>query len=108
VFDVNWQSDPIVKRVIAIAGDHVEINNDGFVYVNGERLNEGYIQGKTYSSDGVTPLDVIVPEGHVFCLGDNREHSHDSRYGDIGAVSLEAVRGKCILVVGKDGKLRTL
>jgi signal peptidase I len=108
VFDVNWQSDPIVKRVIAIAGDHVEINNDGFVYVNGERLNEGYIQGKTYSSDGVTPLDVVVPEGHVFCLGDNREHSHDSRYGDIGAVSLEAVRGKCILVVGKDGKLRTL
>lgn len=107
VFDVTWQSDPIVKRVIAVAGDHVEINNDGYVYVNGQRLAEDYIQGKTYTFDGVTPLDMVVPEGHVFCLGDNREHSHDSRYADIGAVSLDNVRGKCILVADKDGKLRT-
>lgn len=108
VFDVTWQSDPIVKRVIAVAGDHVVINNDGNVYVNDLPLTEDYIQGKTYSFDGVTTLDMIVPEGHVFCLGDNREHSHDSRYSDIGAVSLDMVRGKCILVVDKNGKLRTI
>lgn len=107
VFDVSWQSDPIVKRVIGVAGDVVEIKNDGFVYVNGVALEEDYIQGKTYTVDGVTPLNITVPEGHIFCLGDNREHSHDSRYSDIGTVSLDLVRGKCILIVDRDGGLRT-
>ncbi len=107
VFDVSWQSDPIVKRVIAVAGDTVEIKNDGFVYLNGQLLEEDYIQGKTYTADGVTPLTVTVPEGYIFCLGDNREHSHDSRFEDIGVVSLDDVRGKCFLIVDRDGGLNT-
>ena len=96
-----------MKRVIGVAGDVVEIKNDGLVYVNGVALEEDYIQGKTYTVDGVTPLKITVPEGHIFCLGDNREHSHDSRYGDIGTVSLDLVRGKCILIVDRDGGLKT-
>jgi signal peptidase I len=107
VFDVSWQSDPIVKRVIGVAGDTIEIKNDGAVYVNGVALEEDYIQGKTYTADGMTPLKLTVPEGHIFCLGDNREHSHDSRYSDIGTVSLDLVRGKCILIVDRDGGLKT-
>ena len=107
VFDVSWQSDPIVKRVIGVAGDTIEIKNDGLVYVNGVALEEDYIQGKTYTVDGVTPLKITVPEGHIFCLGDNREHSHDSRYSDIGTVSLDLVRGKCIFIVDRDGGLKT-
>ena len=106
VFDVNWQNDPLVKRVIAVAGDTVEINNDGKVYVNGSALEEDYIQGVTYTYDRATPLKITVPEGKVFCLGDNRENSHDSRHGDIGPVSLDSVRGKCILIVQSSGGLR--
>lgn len=107
VFDVTWQKDPIVKRVIGVAGDKIDITVDGEIYLNGVKLEEDYIQGKTYPADGVTPLSVTVPEGHIFCLGDNREHSHDSRYSDIGMVSLDLVRGKCFLIVGADGGLRT-
>ncbi len=107
VFDVSWQNDPIVKRVIGVAGDTVEITNDGYVYLNGQRLEEDYIQGNTFTADDTTPLKVTVPEGYVFCLGDNREHSHDSRYGDIGVVSLDSVRGKCFLIITNDGNLET-
>ena len=107
VFDVDWQSDPLVKRVIAVAGDTVLINNDGKVYVNGVALEEDYIQGTTYTTNGEAELSITVPEGHIFCLGDNRENSHDSRSADIGAIPLENVRGKCFLIINPQGKMRT-
>ncbi|MBO7151917.1 MAG: signal peptidase I, partial [Clostridia bacterium] len=107
VFDVDWQSDPLVKRVIAVAGDTVLINNDGKVYVNGVPLEEDYIQGITYTTNGEAELSITVPEGHIFCLGDNRENSHDSRSADIGAIPLENVRGKCFLIINPQGKMRT-
>ena len=107
VFDVDWQSDPLVKRVIAVAGDTVLINNDGKVYVNGVALEEDYIQGITYTTNGEAELSITVPEGHIFCLGDNRENSHDSRSADIGAIPLENVRGKCFLIINPQGKMRT-
>ena len=107
VFDVDWQSDPLVKRVIAVAGDTVLINNDGKVYVNGVALEEDYIQGITYTTNGEVELSITVPEGHIFCLGDNRENSHDSRSADIGAIPLENVRGKCFLIINPQGKMRT-
>ena len=104
VFDVDFQSDPLVKRVIAIGGDTVEINNDGNVYVNGVALEEDYIEGKTYAIDST--ISITVPEGHVFCLGDHRMNSHDSRFDDIGTVPLENIRGKCFLIAGADWSLR--
>ena len=107
VFDVDWQSDPLVKRVIAVAGDTLLINNDGKVYVNGDALEEDYIQGITYTTNGEAELSITVPEGHIFCLGDNRENSHDSRSADIGAIPLENVRGKCFLIINPQGKMRT-
>ncbi|MBR5173635.1 MAG: signal peptidase I [Clostridia bacterium] len=107
VFDVDWQSDPLVKRVIAVAGDTVLINNDGKVYVNGVALEEDYIQGITYTTNGEAELSITVPEGHIFCLGDNRENSHDSRSADIGAIPFENVRGKCFLIINPQGKIRT-
>lgn len=104
VFDVKDKIDPLVKRVIAVAGDTVEIR-DGAVFLNGERLNESYTQGLTYSLNGEA-FSMTVPTDCVFCLGDNRENSHDSRSNDIGAVPLSSIRGKCILILDNDGGIR--
>lgn len=77
-----------IKRVIAIPGDHLEIYG-GDVYINGELQNEEYIK-----SGAVTEgyIDLVIPEGQVFVMGDNRENSSDSRY--FGTVSIEEVTGE--------------
>ena len=92
----------LVKRVIAIGGDHVQIK-DNAVYLNGQLLVEKYINDQEpvlYEQD----LDFYVEEGKMFCMGDNRNHSSDCRV--FGQVSLDTVVGKCFLIKGLDGKLR--
>ena len=111
VFDIDLENPSsgkksnhtLVKRTIAVAGDTVEINNDGKVYVNGQCLEEDYIKGSTYSFDFTTPVNITVPEGYVFVMGDNRENSRDSR--EFGVVPVTSIRGKCILIVATNGKL---
>ena len=82
--------DSIIKRIIGVAGDKVEIKN-GFVYLNDEKLNEVYIK-----KQGVTRPEgiYIVPEGHVFVLGDNRTNSSDSR--NYGFFSCDKILGEAI------------
>lgn len=106
VFDKHGEKN-LVKRVIAVAGDTVTIKN-GKVYLNGEELVENYTIGSTYAYGGPsyddTEITIVVESGHVYCLGDNRENSLDSR--SIGTISLDDVIGKCILIANADGKLR--
>lgn len=80
-----------IKRVIALPGEHVQIKND-YVYINGERLQENYIQEGVITDiqNGIYD-DFIVPENTVFVLGDNRQHSKDSRM--IGCIPLEKIEG---------------
>lgn len=79
-----------IKRVIGVAGDHIKIEN-GKVYLNGKELQENYVaEGAMTISDRYT--DIIVPEGYVFVMGDNREHSTDSRA--FGCIPLEKVESK--------------
>lgn len=80
-----------IKRVIALPGEHIQIKND-YVYINGERLQEDYIQEGviTDMQNGIYD-DFIVPENTVFVLGDNRQHSKDSRM--IGCIPLEKIEG---------------
>lgn len=68
-----------IKRVIALPGEHVKIQ-DGKVYINGEEFKEEYLSNtvKTEAEGGLV-LDFVVPEGTVFAMGDNREESHDCR-----------------------------
>ena len=82
----------LVKRVIGLAGDRIEIKN-GSVYVNGEALKEEYTKdGRT---DG-TMSEVTVPEGHLFVLGDNRQNSTDSRSKSVEFVSVDRIKGKVV------------
>lgn len=79
-----------IKRVIGVAGDHIKIE-DGKVYRNGELLDEPYLQ-EGISTYGKTYSDIIVPEGTVFAMGDNREHSTDCR--DFGCIPLEKIESR--------------
>ena len=91
VLEINKIS--YIKRVIGIAGDRVQIK-DGKVYVNGEELKEEYLPEGT-TTKTVYYNDVIVPEGCVYVMGDNRDQSMDSR--TFGCIPLEKVEGKVIL-----------
>lgn len=80
-----------VKRVIGLSGDTIDIK-DGNVYVNGEELNEPYIKGYTDTRELKYPL--VVPEGQLFVLGDNRGYSLDSR--NFGCIDKDMIEGKVV------------
>jgi len=93
---------PIVKRVIATGGQTVEINyNLGIVMVDGEVLHEPYINEPMEWPDSQweTIDSVTVPEGHIFVMGDNRNHSSDSRDERLGVVDERYVLGRALWVV---------
>lgn len=90
----------LVKRVIGIPGDIVDIK-DGYVYVNGNRLEEPYAKGTT--SSGKIKFPVKVGENKLFVLGDNRLVSRDSRA--FGLVDLKQVEGKAVYRVYPFNKL---
>ena len=90
---------PIVKRVIAVGGDTVDINfATGDVMVNGEVLNEPYLNEPTYTAEG-TEFPLTVPEGQLFLMGDNRNGSSDSRDPRIGLVDERYVIGHVLGVI---------
>lgn len=93
----RYVEEPLVKRVIAVGGDRLQIDDEtGEVRINGEVIDEPYIQGITHSL-GFGPLEQTVPEGCVFVMGDNRQRSKDSRYMDeVGFVDEEDLIGKAI------------
>jgi signal peptidase I len=82
----NRHSDPLIKRVVGLPGETIEIR-DGHVYINGQMLNEPYLEQLTY---GDTGPHVIAP-GYMFVLGDNRGASNDSR--SFGEVTISSIVG---------------
>jgi signal peptidase I len=107
VFHVPDEGRDFIKRVIAVAGDTVKVEGDK-VLVNGEPVNETYIQeaiDKAHAEDRLynntdfpnsfVP-EGVVPEGHVFVMGDNRSNSTDSRM--IGYVPLGDIIGRADLI----------
>ena len=87
--------EPIIKRVIATEGQTVTIKN-GVVMVDGEVLEEDYLDDHVTTLTA-EPMHVQVEPGHVFCLGDNRGVSKDSRSAEIGQVDCREIIGKAIL-----------
>lgn len=88
----NGQNKLLVKRIIGLPGDTISISG-GIVYLNGVALEE------SYTKDGYTQTEmseITVPENSLFCMGDNRQNSADSRDSRIGCVPLSDVKGKVV------------
>ena len=88
----------LIKRVIASAGDWVDIDRDGNVSVNGLWLEEPYIQEKALGECNIE-LPYQVPDGKVFVMGDDRAVSLDSRTTAVGPISKEQVLGQVVFRV---------
>ena len=89
----SWNNKILIKRVIGIPGDWIEIDTDGTVYLNGEKLDEPYAQQIAFGEcDLEFPFQ--VPQEQYFVLGDMRESSIDSRNTLVGCVENEQIIGK--------------
>lgn len=95
-FDVvvlKYNNDKLVKRVIGLPGDRVEYKHDT-LYINGEEIEESFIDEKTENFSLKELGYNVIPEGYYFVVGDNRNNSLDSRY--IGLIKKDDIEGKVI------------
>lgn len=91
----NKLNKTLIKRVVATEGQEVNIDfENGTVTVDGVKLEEDYINALTTRNDGAFTYPVTVPEGCLFVMGDNRNHSTDSRNPEVGFLSADDVLGK--------------
>lgn len=95
----SFREEPIVKRIIAVEGQTIDIDfESGIVYVDGEPLDEPYVNELTYEPEDFESYErpLVIPEGCVFVMGDNRNNSTDSRRETIGCVDTRNILGKVI------------
>lgn len=103
---VDYIEPTLVKRVIALGGQTVDIDFEkGVVYVDGEALEDAYVNELTYVQEDFTG-PVTVPEGYVFVMGDNRNHSTDSRDARVGYIRDDYILGRALVRVAPLGKFK--
>ena len=89
---VNGGQEDLIKRIVALPGDEIEVGN-GVLLMNGEEQREPYLNGEMSFADSYGPTE--VPEGHVFVMGDNRANSADSRV--FGPLPIENIEGEAFM-----------
>ena len=84
----------LIKRIIAVGGETLDINfDDGTVTIDGTVLDEPYINNLTLNDEGAFSYPITIPDGYYFVMGDNRNHSSDSRHVTLGPVDSRYVIG---------------
>lgn len=94
VDEATGKQKKLIKRVIGLPGDKIEIVN-GYVYINDTLLEETYLDGVFTDGD----VNMVVPAGEYYVMGDNRPHSGDSRSSLVGTVSIDDMVGKLLIRV---------
>lgn len=94
----TWFNAPLIKRVIATGGQVIDIDEEtDTVTVDGKVLDEPYIREDFINDAGIHDYPFTVPEGHLFCMGDNRNGSTDSRFAEVGVIDEREILGKAVV-----------
>lgn len=100
---IKWENKLLLRRVIGVPGDRINIDKDGNVFVNEFLLDEPYATAKCLGECDMT-FPYEVPEGEFFVLGDNRETAIDSRSSAVGCVEEERLLGRVLFKVWSLGE----
>jgi len=105
VFHSNELGEDLIKRLIVLPNDKVEIREDGSLYINEKEVDESYV----VNPGGKVGINFKVPEDSYFFMGDNRENSKDARYWEEPFISKSDIMGKARIVISpfsRFGKLK--
>ena len=94
----SWQNKTLLKRVIGRSGDIIDMDSEGNVFVNGELLDEPYVEKKEFVKCEIE-FPYQVPDNKIFILGDQRETSVDSRSSAIGCIGKDQIIGRVLFKV---------
>lgn len=94
----TWFNAPLIKRVIATGGQVIDVNEEtDTVTVDGDVLDEPYVKEDFINDAGVHEYPLTIPEGYLFCMGDNRNGSTDSRFSEVGLIDEREILGKAVI-----------